>query len=132
MAFHGAGQGLDADRILRTSMWATRGLLPDLTVVVDAPVTEAPVDADPAAVRRAFVRRAEAAPDRYVVVADERLDQDARASGTGLVSPAVRQRVATLLALRFPGAAGVPRPGGHGGTASPVGAARGGGTAGRD
>ena len=102
MAFHGAGQGLDADRILRTSMWATRGLQPDLTVVVDAPVTEAPADADPGAVRRAFLTRAEAAPDRYVVVAGEHLDLEARATGTGLVSPAVRQRISTLLALRFP------------------------------
>ncbi len=123
MAFHGAGQGLDADRILRTSMWATRGLLPDLTVVVDAPVTEAPVDADPAAVRRAFVRRADAAPDRYVVVAGEDLDLDARAGGTGLVSPAVRARLATLLSQRFPGATAVPPAGTTGVTAPPVGTA---------
>ncbi|WP_158548807.1 MFS transporter [Blastococcus sp. TF02A-26] len=116
IAFHGAGQGLDAERILRTSMWATRGLLPDLTVVVDAPVTEAPVDADPAAVRRAFVGRADAAPDRYVVVAGEELGAEARETGVGLVSPAVRQRVGTLLGLRFPGRAGPPPAG----TAPPV------------
>ncbi|SEO65529.1 thymidylate kinase [Trujillonella endophytica] len=114
MAFHGAGQGLDADRILRTSMWATRGLLPDLTVVVDAPVTEAPADADPAAVRRAFLERAEAAPDRYVVVAGGRLDLELRATGS-MVTLAVRERLATLLALRMPGATAV-RPG----TAAPA------------
>ncbi|MGY1770554.1 bifunctional MFS transporter/dTMP kinase [Blastococcus sp. SYSU D00813] len=102
MAFHGAGQGLDADRILRTSMWATRNLLPDLTVVVDAPVTEAPADADPDAVRRAFLDRAEAAPDRYVVVPGEQLLLAERAGGTRLVSPAVQARVAALLGLRFP------------------------------
>ncbi|MGY1744450.1 bifunctional MFS transporter/dTMP kinase [Blastococcus sp. SYSU D00695] len=124
MAFHGAGQGLDADRILRTSQWATRGLLPDLTVVVDAPVTEAPVDADPDAVRRAFLQRAEAAPDRYVVVPGEGLEARARATGTGLVSPVVQERVATLLALRFPGAGTVPREETPGVAAPPAGAAR--------
>src|SRR3712207_7799625 len=41
----------DADRIFRTSLWATRGLLPDLTVVVDSPVTAGPADADADAVR---------------------------------------------------------------------------------
>jgi dTMP kinase len=127
MAFHGAGQGLDADRILRTSMWATRGLLPDLTVVVDAPVTEAPADADPAAVRRAFLGRAEAAPDRYVVVPGEALPTT---SGPGLVSPAVRQRVTTMLATRFAGTA-VVMPGTPGVTAPPVGSVRARRTAGR-
>lgn len=102
MAFHGAGQGLDADRILRTSMWATRSLLPDLTVLVDAPVTEAPADADPAAVRRAFLDRAEAAPDRYVVVPGELLHLQRWGGDGALVSSAVRARVAALLALRFP------------------------------
>ncbi|WP_409328659.1 bifunctional MFS transporter/dTMP kinase [Trujillonella humicola] len=109
MAFHGAGQGLDADRILRTSMWATRTLLPDLTVVVDAPVTEAPADADPAAVRRAFLDRAEAAPDRYVVVPGELLRPAERAGGTPLVSPVVEARVAALLALRLPRRTAGPR-----------------------
>ncbi len=99
IAFHGAGQGLDADRIFRTSLWATRGLLPDLTVVVDSPVTSAPADADAEAVRRAFLAQAEAAPDRYVVVPGELLDTD---GGEGMVSPVVRRRLATLVATRYP------------------------------
>ncbi|TFV62644.1 dTMP kinase [Geodermatophilus sp. DF01-2] len=99
IAFHGAGQGLDADRIFRTSLWATRGLLPDLTVVVDSPVTAAPADADAEAVRRAFLAQAEAAPDRYVVVPGELLDAD---GGDGLVSPVVRRRLASLVATRYP------------------------------
>ncbi|MFW3171861.1 bifunctional MFS transporter/dTMP kinase [Geodermatophilus sp. CPCC 206100] len=99
IAFHGAGQGLDADRIFRTSLWATRGLLPDLTVVVDSPVTAAPADADARAVRRAFLAQAEAAPDRYVVVPGELLEPGQDGS---LVSPVVRRRVTTLLALRYP------------------------------
>jgi dTMP kinase len=108
IAFHGAGQGLDGDRIFRTSLWATRGLLPDLTVVVDSPVTAAPAGADAEAVRRAFLAQAEAAPDRYVVVPGELLDTH---SPDGLVSPVVRRRLATLLATRYPAAGeGDPAP----------------------
>jgi dTMP kinase len=110
IAFHGGGQGLDADRIFRTSLWATRGLLPDLTVVVDSPVTAAPAGADADAVRRAFLAQAEAAPDRYVVVPGELLDTD---GGQGLVSPVVRRRLATLVATRYPAAgAQTPAPAG--------------------
>jgi dTMP kinase len=103
IAFHGAGQGLDGDRILRTSLWSTHGLLPDLTVVVDSPVTSAPAGADAEAVRRAFLALAEAAPDRYVVVPGELLDTGA---DEGLVSPVVRRRLAALVATRYPSAAG--------------------------
>ncbi|MBM7806085.1 dTMP kinase [Geodermatophilus bullaregiensis] len=121
IAFHGAGQGLDADRIFRTSLWATRGLLPDLTVVVDSPVTAGPVDADADAVRAAFLAQAEAAPTRYVVVPGELLGADAASGGTGLVSDAVRRRITTLLAQRHPETG----EGGPDGTAgAPVGAAR--------
>jgi dTMP kinase len=102
IAFHGAGQGLEADRIFRTSLWATRGLLPDLTVVVDSPVTSAPPGADAEAVRRAFLAQAEAAPERYVVVPGELLDPAAEG---GLVSPVVRRRLAGLVATRYPAAA---------------------------
>ncbi|MGY1635250.1 bifunctional MFS transporter/dTMP kinase [Geodermatophilus sp. SYSU D00742] len=116
IAFHGAGQGLDGDRIFRTSLWATRGLLPDLTVVVDAPVTEAPDGADPQAVRRAFLALADAAPDRYVVVPGELLEPDEDGS---LVSPVVRRRITSLLALRYPNAS----DGGSGAADPPVGAA---------
>jgi dTMP kinase len=123
LAFHGAGQGLDADRILRTSLWATRGLLPDLTVVVDSPVTAGPADADAEAVRAGFLARADAAPDRYVVVPGELLDLGAPADGDGLVSAVVRARLTTLLAQRYPEAtpagAGAERPGGAGGAADP-------------
>ena len=102
IAFHGAGQGLDADRIFRTSLWATRGLLPDLTVVVDSPVTAGPADADAVAVRAAFLAQAEAAPDRYVVVPGELLGADGTSDGSGLVSDAVRRQISTLLAQRYP------------------------------
>jgi len=81
---------------------------PDLTVVVDSPVTAAPAGADAEAVRRAFLAQAEAAPDRYVVVPGELLDTH---SPDGLVSPVVRRRLATLLATRYPAAGeGDPAP----------------------
>lgn len=102
IAFHGGGQGLDGGRIFRTSLWATRGLLPDLTIVVDSPVTTAPAGADAAAVRRAFLAQAEAAPDRYVVVPGELVDAG---GAQGMVSPVVRRRLATLVATRYPAAA---------------------------
>jgi dTMP kinase len=126
IAFHGAGQGLDADRITRTSLWATRGLLPDLTVVVDSAVTAGPADADADAVRAAFLAQADAAPDRYVVVPGELLDSDAPTDGDGLVSPVVVRRLTSLLAQRYPetGEAGTPRPEAGGGADAPVGAAR--------
>jgi dTMP kinase len=126
IAFHGAGQGLDADRIFRTSLWATRGLLPDLTVVVDSPVTAGPADADADAVRAGFLAQADAAPDRYVVVPGELLDADPSEDGDGLVSAVVKRRLTTLLTQRYPETGPVEgRPEGAGGAADPpVGAAR--------
>ncbi|MGY1830828.1 bifunctional MFS transporter/dTMP kinase [Geodermatophilus sp. SYSU D01180] len=123
IAFHGAGQGLDADRIFRTSLWATRGLLPDLTVVVDTPVTAGPAGADADAVRAAFLAQADAAPDRYLVVPGELLGADGGPDGEGLVSTAVRRKLTALVTQRCPehaehadGACGAADP--------PVGAAR--------
>ncbi|MGY1694959.1 MULTISPECIES: bifunctional MFS transporter/dTMP kinase [unclassified Geodermatophilus] len=128
IAFHGAGQGLDADRITRTSLWATRGLLPDLTVVVDSPVTAGPAGVDADAVRAGFLARADAAPDRYVVVPGELLDTDTPADGDGLVSPVVRRRLATLIAQRYPetppGESGTGTEGPGDGGDPPVGAGR--------
>jgi dTMP kinase len=127
IAFHGAGQGLDADRITRTSLWATRGLLPDLTVVVDSAVTAGPADADADAVRAAFLAQADAAPDRYVVVPGELLDTGVPAGDDGLVSAAVKRRLTALLAQRYAetgpveGDAGRPEPAGDTVGAAPTG-----------
>jgi dTMP kinase len=124
IAFQGAGQGLDADRIYRTSLWATRGLLPDLTVVVDSPVTAGPADADADAVRAAFLDRADAAPDRYVVVPGELLGTDGSPEGSGLVSSAVRRKISALLAQRYPELGEGRADGASGAADPPIGAAR--------
>ncbi len=80
VAYQGAARGLGEDRIAELSLWATEDLVPDLTVVLDV----APgvglgragdanrMEAEPAAfhaeVRESFLRRAAAAPDRYLVL----------------------------------------------------------------
>lgn len=81
IAYQGAGRDLDAVDVQHLSMWATRGLLPALTVVLDvSPVTgrrrrggvqdrlEAEPDAFHAAVRQRFLDLAAAEPGRYLVI----------------------------------------------------------------
>jgi len=86
VAYQGGGRELAADDVERISLWATRGLLPDVTVLLDAdPVLAAARRATVAGkgrldrlesvgaefatrVREAFVGRAATDPDRWVVV----------------------------------------------------------------
>jgi dTMP kinase len=80
VAYQGAARGLGEDRIAELSLWATEELVPDLTVLLDvAPEVglgragdanrmEAEPEAFHAEVRAAFLRRAAAAPDRYLVL----------------------------------------------------------------
>ena len=80
VAYQGAARGLGEDRIAELSMWATEDLVPDLTVLLDvapgvglgragdANRMEAEPEAFHADVRAAFLRRAAAAPDRYLVL----------------------------------------------------------------
>ncbi len=81
IAYQGVARGLGAETIADLSRFATGGLLPDLTVVLDLPPTvgssrlASPADrleAEPhefhARVRRAYIDLAGASPERYLVV----------------------------------------------------------------
>lgn len=84
IAYQGIGRDLGRDRVADLSVWATGGLLPDLTVVldIDPAIGLSRVDrpdrleAEPLEwhrrVRQAFVDLAARAPDRYLVVAADR------------------------------------------------------------
>lgn len=109
VAYQGGGRELAADDVERISLWATRGLLPDVTVLLDAdPAVAASRRASVAhkgaldrlesvgaefatRVRETFLDRAAAEPDRWVVV-------DATA-GVDDVQAQVRVDVAARLGL---------------------------------
>jgi dTMP kinase len=110
VAYQGSGRDLGADEVEQLSLWATHGLLPALTVLLDLdPVTgKSRLTGDPDRLeragdefhrrtRQAFLDRAAADPDRWLVLdATRPLDELA-----GLV----RARVAVLLGLDEPAAA---------------------------
>jgi dTMP kinase len=81
LAYQGAGRALDKEDVARINEWATGGLVPDLTVLVDVPPEvglarfASPADrieAEPLEfherVRREFRALAAAEPERYLVV----------------------------------------------------------------
>jgi dTMP kinase len=81
VAYQGAGRDLGIEEIRNLSLWATGGLLPDLTVLVDLPPEvsrqrrrgvpdrlESEAAAFHEAVRRHFLTLAAADPERYLVV----------------------------------------------------------------
>ena len=84
VAYQGAARGLGEDRIAELSLWATEGLVPDLTVLLDVPPgvglsrardanrMEGEPEAFHAEVRAAFLRRATASPQRYLVLEADR------------------------------------------------------------
>ncbi len=102
VAYQGAGRVLDADEVLRLGSWATGGLLPDLTVLLDVEVARAVgqkdrLDRVEAAgtdfherVRRHFLALAAHDPQRYLVL-------DGRAP-IEVVEQQIRTRVEALLA----------------------------------
>lgn len=87
VAYQGYGRGLGPDRIRDLSLWATSGLLPDLTIVLDVDpeiglgrLSSADrLEAEPAeyhrTVRAGFLAVAAAEPARYEVI-DAALPQD--------------------------------------------------------
>jgi len=102
IAYQGAGRVLDAAEVRHLADWATGGLVPDLTVVLDVPVERGlgekdDLDRVEAAgvefherVRRFFLDLAAADPDRYLVL-HGREDRDT-------IEAAIRARVTELLA----------------------------------
>ncbi|WP_100349526.1 dTMP kinase [Luteimicrobium subarcticum] len=85
VAYQGAGRELAADEVERLSLWATSGLLPDVTVLLDLDPAvaserlgrrpgqtldrlESAGDAFAQRAREAFLARAAAEPERWVVV----------------------------------------------------------------
>lgn len=107
VAYQGVGRGLGAAQVEQLSLWATGGLLPDLTVLLDldprlglARITREPDrlerggDEFHAVTRRAFLDRAADDPDRFLVLdatrpADELTDL-IRARVAGLLERRVR------------------------------------------
>lgn len=105
VAYQGAGRVLDADDVRALSLWATDGLLPDLTVLLDLDPADARrrLDADDkpfdrleaekeefhARVRDGFLALASAEPERFLVL-------DARAAPDELAAQ-VRDAVTTRL-----------------------------------
>ncbi|WP_322412116.1 dTMP kinase [Microbacterium invictum] len=108
VAYQGAGRVLGPREVRDLSLWATEGLLPDLTVLLDLDPASARarLDADDkpfdrleaeqddfhARVRREFLALADAEPGRFLVL-------DATASPDEIAA-AVRARVAALLDAR--------------------------------
>jgi len=105
VAYQGAGRVLDPGEVRTLSEWATEGLVPDLTVLLDLDPAiargrldeartrydrlEAEASAFHDRVRRAYLQLAEAEPERFVVVdATRSVDE---------IAEAIRERVAALL-----------------------------------
>lgn len=105
VAYQGAGRVLDAAEVRDLSLWATGGLLPQLTVLLDLDprVARARLDADDkpfdrleaerddfhVRVREAFLALADAEPERFLVVDAARPAEE--------IAAVIRARVETLL-----------------------------------
>lgn len=114
IAYQGAGRDLGVDEVRSLSVWATGGLAPTLTVVLDLPAEvgrtrrggvhdrlESESSAFHGAVRKLFLSLAAADPDRYLVV-DGQLRPEQ-------IHESVRTRVAALpWVVALPGVVALP------------------------
>ncbi len=104
IAYQGAGRDLGVEEVRELNVWATGGLVPALTVLVDLSAAvgrarrggvhdrlEAEADDFHGAVREHFLALAGADPDRYLVVDGERSPDQ--------IHELVRARVAALLGV---------------------------------
>lgn len=101
VAYQGMARGLGAQRVAELSLWATNGLLPDLTVVLDVDpalglarvVGPDRLEAEPlewhVRVRQGFLDIAAAAPDRYLVLDGSRPAEDLAIEIASVVSDLV-------------------------------------------
>jgi dTMP kinase len=114
LAYQGAGRELELSEVARLSRWATGGLRPDLTLLLDvdpavglARIAGAPdrIESESLTfhqrVRQGFLDLAAAEPDRYLVVS--------ASDPAAAVHEKVRARVAGLLPARHAGAPEVAR-----------------------
>lgn len=106
VAYQGVARGLGAEQVREISMWATDGMVPDLTILLDLDATigrgrldasrtrydrlEAEEQEFHDRVRAAYLHIAEAEPDRFLV-----LDATAPIAD---IAVAIRSRVSALLA----------------------------------
>lgn len=104
IAYQGAGRVIDADEIRSLSMWASEGLLPDVTVLLDIDPVEGRtrlqgkrydrLEAEALdfhqRVRQGYLTLADAEPDRFLVLDATRPIAD--------LADAIRDRVAAALA----------------------------------
>ena len=104
VAYQGAGRVLDATEVRNLSLWATEGLLPDLTILLDLDEStgrdrldsrtkydrlEAEENDFHARVRAGYLELAAAEPERFLVLdAGDSVDQ---------IAQAIRERVSGLL-----------------------------------
>jgi dTMP kinase len=102
LAYQGAGRNQSTDEVATLNQWATGGLVPDLTVLLDMPPTGGlgrrarsadRLEAEPLdfheRVRRGFLALAGAEPDRYLVLDASQSPED--------VSRAIQERVRDML-----------------------------------
>jgi dTMP kinase len=107
VAYQGYGRGIEPEIVARANRWATRGIRPDLTVLIDVPVEAGitrrnrPLDRLERAgaafherVRDGYRRMAREEPERFCVV-DGTQPIDA-------IQTAIRRSVSALLAQRVP------------------------------
>ncbi|WP_291278056.1 dTMP kinase [Galactobacter sp.] len=103
LAYQGVGRGLGIDTVARLNAFGTEGLLPDLTVVLDAPAelgrirrgerseTEDRLEAEPdsfhSTVRSTFLELAAQAPERYLVLDATRSAADLTAAVLHALEP---------------------------------------------